>query len=49
MQFERPIVLALVLAQDMNLPARDLVALDGTFLSMEGAHVANEGLGDLGR
>jgi hypothetical protein len=48
-QLERPIVLALILTQDMNLPARDLVALDRAFLGMEGAHVAHEGLGDVGR
>ena len=49
MQLDRPLTLALILAQDMDLAARDLVALDGAFLCVKGAHVANEGLGDLGR
>jgi hypothetical protein len=32
----------------MNLPARDLVSLERALLRVEGAHVADEGLGDLG-
>lgn len=48
-QFDRPFVLSLILAKDMNLSARYLVALDGAFLYMEGAHVADEISRDLGR
>jgi hypothetical protein len=49
MQFERPVVLSPILTQDVNLAASDLVSLDGVLLSMERAHVADEGLGDFGR
>jgi hypothetical protein len=38
-----------IFVQYDKLPDRDLVSLDGTLLCMEGAHVCDEGLGDLGR
>ena len=37
MQLDRPLALSLILAKDMNLPARDLVALDRAFLRVKGA------------
>src|ERR1700756_4836865 len=48
MQLDRPFVLALELTEDVDLATGDLVALDGAFLSMERAHVTDEGLGDGG-
>jgi hypothetical protein len=49
MQFDRPLALSLILTQNMNLAASDLVALDGAFLRVKGAHIGDEGLGDLWR
>ena len=46
MQLDRPLVRRLKLSEDVDLAARDLVALERTLLSMEGAYVADEGLRD---
>jgi hypothetical protein len=48
-QLDRPFVLPLKLSEGVNLPARDLIALDRALLSVERAHIADEGLRDLGR
>ena len=47
-ELDRPLALSLILAQDVDLAARDLIALDGAFLSMEGAHVATKALATSG-
>lgn len=39
----------LISAKDMNLPTRDLVSPERAFLHMEGPHVTDEGLRDIGR
>jgi hypothetical protein len=40
MQFDWPLVLPLVLAQNVDLANRDLVPLERAFLSMEGARMS---------
>jgi hypothetical protein len=46
-EFDWPLVLSLIPAENVNLPARDLVALDRALLSMVSAHIADEGFCDL--
>jgi len=48
-QLDRPLALPLELSQDVDLAARDLVALDRALLSMEGVHLADERFRDLRR
>jgi hypothetical protein len=46
MQFDRPLALFLILTQDMNLAAGDLVSLERALLGMEGPHIADKGTRD---